>query len=247
MCESNMDEPLVDIIDELEAEVLGTNAPATIAKAAAERLRLAEEIADSEEKNPLIDIFLGKDIRVIGTVNDPLFNAADVADHIGDTNYRQSLKSYTEAATPETGAYIHKTVAVDRSGREQKVVYLTENGLYRYLLRSNKDKAIEFQVYVYRILKSERGRVVDAMKLAMKILKNSNETLLREERARHGLARSDADRAMRIANGLRSEVKALKDQVSRKGSLDLTRDISRLRALEEENRLRGPFENAHRF
>jgi len=236
-----------DIIDELEAEILGPQAPAAQAKAAAERLRVAEEAAQSEEKNPLVDIFLGKEIRVIGTVNDPLFCASDVAKYIGDPNHSQSLKKYAEAATAETGAYIHKVVIPDRTGLEKKMLYLTENGLYRYLLRSNKDKAVEFQVYVYRILKSERERVVDAVQLAMKILRNLTAEQLREERARHGLARSDADRAMRVANDLRAENRKLKAQAEKKEKSSYNRDIARLRAMEEENRNRGPFESAHRF
>ena len=236
-----------DFIDELEAELLGKQAPAVAIKAAAEKLRLAEEAAQSEEKNPLIDIFLGKEIRVIGTVKDPLFNAADVGKYIEDVCYRQNLKTYTEKATADTGAYIHKIVSVDCTGRQNKILYLTEIGLYRYLLRSNKDKAIEFQVYVYRILKSERERVVDAVQLAMKIVKNLSIEQLREERAKSLLARNDADRAMRVANDLREENRKLKTQAARGVTDTYNRERQRLLALEEENRKRGPFETAHRF
>jgi len=230
-----------EVISELEAELLSEEP-------------LAEETAQPEEKNPLVELFLSKTIRVVGTVKDPLFCAADVAAHIGDKHYRQTLTAYSRVETSKTGAYVHKIETKDKGGDMKPMWYLTEGGLYRYLLRSNREEASDFQSYVYDILRIERDRVVDARELANKIQKetfvlkiNDLNARLEESNTRHCIARSDADRAMRIANGLRADLKRSTNQAAKKESSAFAKDIARLRALEEANRTRGPFESAHQF
>jgi len=235
----------LDIIDELEIEVLGDKAPSVIAKAEAKKAQ--EEIEAIEEKNPLVEIFLGKDIRVIGTVKKPLFCAADVAKYIGDKRYQQAIKNYEDAATPETGPYVLKMDFKTKSGAMVKMLFLTENGVYRYLLRSDFPKATEFQAYVYRVLQAERDRVVDAKLLAQKIAYTLLEKRLDEKIMDVNMARSDAERAIRAANDARIELRRLRAQNTKKEATEMAREFTRLRALEEKNRTRGPFESAHRF
>jgi len=242
-----MAEPFDDIIDELEAEVLGPQAPAAQMKAAAEKVKKAEEEAMTESKNPLISIFMDKDIRIVGTIKDPLFCAADVGRYIGDDNYFNALKNYNSAATAKTGVFVHKIDAKDRSGNVKRMLFLSENGLYRYLLRSDKERAADFQAYTYDILRVERDRVVDAVQLALKIQRDTYATQLQDANALRHIARSDADRAMRVANDLRAELRKTRSQVAKKEEAAWNKEHARLLALEEENRTRGPFESAHRF
>jgi len=239
----DMDE--LDIIDELELEVLGDKAPAAIARAEAKKAQ--EEIEAIDEKNPLVEIFLGKDIRVIGTVKRPLFCAADIAKYIGDVSYRVILKNYESAATNETGAYLHKIDFKGRDGAVKKMLFLTESGLYRYLLRSDHKKAIEFQIYVYDLIQVERDRVVDAKLLKEKIAKTLLQKQLNDEKLKLAMSRSDTERAMCAANDAREELRRLKSQAAKKTNTERAREHARLVALEEENRTRGPFESAHRF
>jgi len=243
-----------DIISDLECALLGPEAPANKVKAAKKQaqqdIEKAQEMIEEESKNPLVAIFLGKEIRVVGTVKDPLFCAADVGKYIGDINPSHTLKKYPMAATAETGAYVHLLASKDTKGREQKMLYLTENGLYRYLLRSDKEKAIEFQAYVYRIVRVERDKVVDARELAEKIARTLCEEQLRETTADLRMTRHDMNRAMVAANDAREKVRKLEAQIAKtkkKEENAWSKEHTRLLALEEENRTRGPFQSAHRF
>ena len=232
-----MDDLLVDI----EEMVLGPRAPSKVAKDA---LAKAEDaLQDIEEKNPLVAVFIDKKIRVIGTVKHPLFCGVDVGDHLGDHNYNIKLKAYVSSETTETGSYIVTKLVTDKMGRSRETLYLTENGLYRYLMRSNTTKAAEFQAYVYGVLQKERERVVDAVQLALKI---SNGRCL-EATSQCRLARSDADRAMQVANDLREENRQLRAQISKRAATARAKEDARILALENANANRGCFETAHRF
>jgi len=230
-----------DILEEMEEMVLGDEAPSRVAKVA---LAKAEEaLRDSEEKNPLVEIFFHKDIRVVGTVKDPLFCASDVAGYLGDTHYITKLKEYVTAESTDGETYIQTRAMKDKMGRSKKMLLLTENGLYRYLLRSNAPKAVEFQSYTYKVLKAERDRVVDAAQLAVKI--SSNRYM--ESAAQCRMARSDMERAMRAANDAREEVRRLRAQNTKRETSARAKEDARILALEEENANRTCFETAHRF
>jgi prophage antirepressor-like protein len=53
--------------------------------------------------------------------------------------------------------------------------YLTEIGLYKYLLQSNKPEAEEFQDYVYNLLVKQRRAEFAQLNTKYKIMKNKNE------------------------------------------------------------------------
>lgn len=53
-------------------------------------------------------------------------------------------------------------------------LFLTEAGLYKYLLQAKGAKAEEFQRFVYKLLKEEKKRTVDAIQLALKIERSKN-------------------------------------------------------------------------
>lgn len=99
-------------------------------------------------------IFKNDRIRVLGDYLKPLIPVVDVADEIGDQNYRRYVG---EAALPDDVVVL---IAEDSAGRKQPIHVFTEEGVYRYLIRSNLPKALEYQRYVFGVLKELRTKGV---------------------------------------------------------------------------------------
>jgi prophage antirepressor-like protein len=121
---------------------------------------------ESAKNSQLVRLFLDSKIRVQGSVNEPLFCAADVAQHIGDTHVRRIVKDYGKK-------HRQMAAAADSTGRTQPTIFLTEKGLYRYLLQSRRKEAEAFQDLAYDLLAAERRRIVDVALLEAKIAKDS--------------------------------------------------------------------------
>lgn len=92
---------------------------------------------------------LGKNIKVYGTVENPLFLAKDVAEWIGHTNITMMINS-----VEEDERLIARTK--DCLGRDNGANFLTENGLYEVLMLSRKPIAKQFKKGVKEILKDIR-------------------------------------------------------------------------------------------
>lgn len=96
---------------------------------------------------------LGKDFKMYGTFEEPLFLAKDVANWIEHSNLTMMLKS-----VDEDEKVISRTK--DSLGRENTASFLTENGLYEVLMQSRKPIAKQFKSKVKEILKELRiGKV----------------------------------------------------------------------------------------
>lgn len=100
-------------------------------------------------------VLLGKEFRVYGTVEEPLFVAKDVAEWIdysksgnGSYNLTQMLKSIDEDEK------LILTMLV--GGQNRQITMLTEDGLYEVLMQSRKPIAKEFKKEVKKILKEIR-------------------------------------------------------------------------------------------
>ena len=91
---------------------------------------------------------LGKEFRVYGSVDEPLFLAKDVANWIDNKNVSQMLNVVDD---DEKGIYNVYTL-----GGNQDVWFLTENGLYEVLMMSRKPIAKQFKKEVKKILKQIR-------------------------------------------------------------------------------------------
>jgi anti-repressor protein len=91
---------------------------------------------------------LGKDFRVYGTNENPLFLAKDVAEWIEHSNSRAMLQSIDENEKVVNNAYT--------LGGNQDAWFLTEDGLYEVLMQSRKPIAKEFKKKVKEILKDIR-------------------------------------------------------------------------------------------
>jgi prophage antirepressor-like protein len=166
---------------EAEAVAIATTEAAELAEAEAAAEAIAEESevknSESEAITPLVELFQEKGIRIMGTVNKPIFCAGDVAVHIGDSHYMRRIEKYT------VGLYTQWGMACDTLGRSRKTMFFTEVGLYKYLLQVQCAAAEPFQLFVYNLLREERERTVDAVQLALKIEQTRCEELRREKAA----------------------------------------------------------------
>lgn len=101
-------------------------------------------------------IVLGKEFKVYGTVEEPLFLAKDVASWIGHSDVSTMMRVVDEDEKV--------TNNVCTLGGIQTCLMVTENGLYEILMMSRKPIAKEFKKEVKRILKQIRltgGTVVE--------------------------------------------------------------------------------------
>ena len=91
---------------------------------------------------------LGKQFKIYGTFEEPLFLAQDVAIWIDNKNVSQMLRTVDE---DEKGVYKVYTL-----GGNQNMWFLTEDGLYEVLMQSRKPIAKAFKKEVKQILKQIR-------------------------------------------------------------------------------------------
>lgn len=161
-----------------------------------------------ETTSPLVAIFREKSIRIVGTVNDPLFCAADVAAHVGDIeHYSRRIKTFI------AGEHFTSHEMTDSRGHCRKMMFLTEFGLYKYLIQARGAIADEFQRFVFNLLRDERKRTVDSLQLALKITKSQLEESQREK----AMILVNEEKIYRAANDARTLV------------LEQTKEIAKLR------------------
>lgn len=91
---------------------------------------------------------LGKEFRVYGDFENPLFLAKDVAEWIEHSNSTEMLRGVDE------NEKLNSTIL--SAGQRREVTMLTEDGLYEVLMQSRKPIAKEFKREVKRILKTIR-------------------------------------------------------------------------------------------
>ena len=91
---------------------------------------------------------LGKEFRIYGDFENPLFVAGDVADWIEHSNTTEMLKGIDDDEK--------LTSIILRAGQRRMVAMLTEDGLYEVLMQSRKPIAKEFKREVKQILKTIR-------------------------------------------------------------------------------------------
>lgn len=92
--------------------------------------------------------FLGKEVDVYGTADNPLFLAKDVADWIEHSDVSMMVKNVDEDEKV--------TNNVCTLGGSQNAWFLTEDGLYEVLMQSRKPIAKQFKKGIKEILKSIR-------------------------------------------------------------------------------------------
>lgn len=98
----------------------------------------------------IIKTFFDKNlVQIKGTDIDPLFRAKDIALILGINNFRESIKNYDD----------DEKVLIDclTNGGVQKTIFLTEIGLYRFIFRSNKEIAKQFNKWICKVIKDIRN------------------------------------------------------------------------------------------
>ena len=93
-------------------------------------------------------IVLGKEFRIYGDFENPLFLARDVADWIEHSDTSKMVKTISDDEK------LIRTIFL--SGQSRDVLLLTEDGLYEVLMQSRKPIAKEFKKEVKTILRSIR-------------------------------------------------------------------------------------------
>ena len=92
--------------------------------------------------------FNGLNIQVYGTYDDPLFKAKDIGNLLEISNIREVIKNFN---SKQKGVSL-----TDTPGGKQEVVFLTEQGLYKVLMRSRKKIAEQFQDWVCEVIEEIR-------------------------------------------------------------------------------------------
>lgn len=134
---------------------------------------------------------LGKQFRVYGTAEEPLFLAKDVAEWIEHSNPSVMIESVDE----DEKVKVNNVYFENRTGGNG-TWFLTENGLYEVLMQSRKPIAKRFKKEVKEILKTIRKHGIYATDNVIDNILNNPDfgiellTKLKEERA----ARVEAER-----------------------------------------------------
>lgn len=129
---------------------------------------------------------LGKQFKIYGDLENPLFLAKDVAEWIGLTNVSDMISRIDD----------DEVTKLNLGGLQGECNFLTENGMYEVLMQSRKPIAKEFKKEVKKILKDIRKHGIYATDNVIDQIINNPEfgikllTSLKEERQ----ARIEAER-----------------------------------------------------
>lgn len=179
---------------------------------------------------------LGKQFNIYGDVENPLFLAKDVATWIEHSNTSKMLDMVDE------GEKIMRQTK-DSLGRQNDATFITEDGLYEILMRSDKPIAKQFKTQVKKLLKDLRlkrinitpSNYIDALKQLI---------ISEEEKQRVQLERDEAIRlkAM-VASGregtLFSKTGVLTKQVNKLGKIVYELEIENEELYDENERFKS--------
>ena len=97
---------------------------------------------------------LGKQFKIYGDLENPLFLAKDVAEWIDYSKVSKNSNSYDVVKMLKTVDEDEKLIGkIFISGQNRDMWFLTEDGLYEVLMLSRKPIAKEFKKEVKKILK----------------------------------------------------------------------------------------------
>ena len=157
---------------------------------------------------------LGKEFRIYGDFENPLFVAVDVAEWIEHSNTTEMLKGIDDDEK--------LTSIILRAGQRRMVAMLTEDGLYEVLMQSRKPIAKEFKREVKQILKTIRKHGLYAKE---ELLDNPDIAIaafkaLKEER--------EARKALEVENNAMKPKALFADAVSASHTSILVGDLAKL-------------------
>lgn len=95
------------------------------------------------------EVILGRELRVFGDIENPLFLAKDIAEWIEHKNMSKMLEIVGGSKVVTSGYIL-------TNGGNQEMKLLTEKQVYRILMRSDKPIAMEIQDGIFEFLKAWR-------------------------------------------------------------------------------------------
>jgi prophage antirepressor-like protein len=98
--------------------------------------------------NLLVKQFQENNITIYGTHENPLFKAKDIGDLLGMTNIRETIKDYNNNQ--------RCVRATDTAFGKKDTIFLTEQGLYKVLMKSRKPIAEKFQDWICEVVEEIR-------------------------------------------------------------------------------------------
>ena len=107
---------------------------------------------------------LGKEFKMYGNIENPLFLAKDVAEWIEHSNPSKMLNTVDEDEKVTMVCDVTNSYSTSKSRNTQQMLFLTEDGLYEVLMQSRKPIAKQFKKEVKRLLKQMRltgGAVIE--------------------------------------------------------------------------------------
>jgi len=108
------------------------------------------QLDNTNSDNLLVKQFKGLNIQVYGTYEEPLFKAKDIGDLLEMSNIREVIKNFNNK---------QRCVSLtDTLGGQQNTTFLTEQGLYKVLMRSRKKIAEQFQDWVCEVVEEIRKK-----------------------------------------------------------------------------------------
>ena len=99
---------------------------------------------------------LGKEFKMYGNIENPLFLAKDVAEWIEHSNPSKMLNTVDEDEKVTMVCDVTNSYSTSKSRNTQQMLFLTEDGLYEVLMQSRKPIAKQFKKEVKRLLKQMR-------------------------------------------------------------------------------------------
>jgi len=112
-------------------------------------LSINDENNNEIQTQLLVKQFKHFNIEIYGTFDKPLFKAKDIGNLLGIKNVKDTIKNYNNKQ--KSGVVLN-----DPHGRPQETNMLTEQGLYKMLMKSRKPIAEDFQDWVCEIIQNIR-------------------------------------------------------------------------------------------
>jgi prophage antirepressor-like protein len=108
------------------------------------------QLDNTNSHNLLVKQFKGLNIQVYGTYEEPLFKAKDIGDLLEMSNIREVIKNFNNK---------QRCVSLtDTAFGKKEITFLTEQGLYKVLMRSRKKIAEQFQDWVCEVVEEIRKK-----------------------------------------------------------------------------------------
>lgn len=127
----------------------------------------------TNESSLMVKQFENLNINIYGTYEDPLFKAKDIGELLEMKNIREVIKNFNNK---------QKGVSLtDTPGGKQEVTFLTEQGLYKVLMKSRKPIAEQFQDWVCEVVEEIRKRGKYDLEEQLKLKDIETQRLLEEK------------------------------------------------------------------